>query len=78
MSYVRLPLVTLRHDAAECSRSNTWLKDFLIRFFDRVCAWHDRGVERRRLLRLDERMLTDIGIDRATAIEEATKPFWRD
>ncbi|KAF0102753.1 MAG: hypothetical protein FD144_2483 [Rhodospirillaceae bacterium] len=31
---------------------------------------------RHQLSQLDERMLRDIGIDRATARFEATKPFW--
>lgn len=31
---------------------------------------------RHQLAQLDERMLRDIGIDRATARFEATKPFW--
>ncbi|WP_425068933.1 DUF1127 domain-containing protein [Reyranella sp.] len=31
---------------------------------------------RNQLAQLDERLLRDIGIDRATARFEATKPFW--
>ncbi len=31
---------------------------------------------RHQLAQLDERMLRDIGVDRATARFEATKPFW--
>jgi uncharacterized protein YjiS (DUF1127 family) len=31
---------------------------------------------RHQLAQLDERLLRDIGIDRATARFEATKPFW--
>ncbi len=31
---------------------------------------------RNQLAQLDERLLRDIGIDRATARYEATKPFW--
>lgn len=40
-------------------------------------AWHDRATQRRALGRLDEHLLRDIGIDRATAKHEAAKPFWR-
>ena len=40
-----------------------------------------RRSEKRRaytdLLQLDDRMLRDIGIDRATAAEESEAPFWR-
>ena len=48
-----------------------------IRLFDTVAAWQERASDRRRLAGLDERMLHDIGIDRAAAFEEAAKPFWR-
>jgi uncharacterized protein YjiS (DUF1127 family) len=50
----------------------------LIRALDALFAWQDRGRERRRLGRLDERLLHDIGVDRASADAEAFKPFWRD
>lgn len=50
----------------------------LIRMLDALFAWQDRGKERRRLGTLDERLLHDIGLDRATADAEAFKPFWRD
>lgn len=52
-------------------------QDFLVRLLDQVAAWQDRAAARRRLASLDDRMLHDIGIDRATADTEATKPFWR-
>ena len=37
----------------------------------------DRRQQRKQLLRLDERMLKDIGISRADAMNEARKPFWK-
>ena len=52
-------------------------KDLLIRAMDVVFAWQDRASERRRLAELDDRMLHDVGIDRATADAETFKPFWR-
>ena len=53
------------------------LQGFLIRMFDVLGAWQDRDRERQHLSRLDDRMLHDIGLDRATASAEAVKPFWR-
>lgn len=52
-----------------------------IEFFRRLLdAWR-RAAERRRsryqLMRLDDRMLKDIGISRADALFEGQKPFWR-
>ena len=47
------------------------------RALDTLLAWHERTVDRRRLAELDDRMLADMGLDRATAIGEAEKPFWR-
>ena len=49
----------------------------LIRVFDALGAWQDRAMERRRLAGFDDRMLHDIGVDRAAAAAEAGKPFWR-
>lgn len=42
--------------------------------------WADRqelARSRRALLTLDDRMLRDIGVDRATARNEGDKGFWR-
>lgn len=44
---------------------------------DRLHEWRERRAQRRALLRLDDRMLSDIGISRADAEEEHRKPFWR-
>ena len=52
-------------------------KAFLIRVFDALGEWQDRAAARQRLAAFDNRMLRDIGIDRATAAAESAKPFWR-
>jgi uncharacterized protein YjiS (DUF1127 family) len=47
-------------------------------------GWHvlwlrfARQRSRRILAELDERMLRDVGITRADAMQEAVKPFWSD
>ncbi len=43
-----------------------------------VQMWYERSRQRDRLARLDDRLLSDIGIDRITAMQEASKPFWRE
>lgn len=48
----------------------------LVRLFDRLGRWMDRSRQRAALGRLDDRILADIGCDRATAAAEADKPFW--
>lgn len=40
-------------------------------------VWYERSRQRRHLARLEDRLLRDIGIDRARAMEETSKPFWR-
>ena len=50
----------------------------LIEVLDVVAAWSQRARERRQLLTLDERMLKDIGANRADAWQEARKPFWQE
>lgn len=42
-----------------------------------LVGWIERARQRRALLRLDERMLKDIGVSRADAAHETEKPFWR-
>ena len=54
----------------------TVLEDTVIRFFDRVLAWHEEARSRHDLAQLDDRMLSDIGISRATAEQKASVPFW--
>ena len=50
----------------------------LARLVERVIAWHERVRSRRLLASFDDRMLRDIGIDRATIENESTASFWRD
>jgi len=44
---------------------------------ERVIAWHERVRSRRLLASYDDRMLRDIGIDRAAVENESTASFWR-
>jgi uncharacterized protein YjiS (DUF1127 family) len=50
---------------------------WLHRLLDLIFLSHERVRERRQLASLDGRMLADIGVDTATAQNEADKPFWR-
>ena len=43
---------------------------------EKVMTRAELARSRNQLAQLDERLLRDIGIDRATAQFEATKPFW--
>ncbi len=45
--------------------------------FERLWLWHERTRSRRMLLSMDDRMLQDIGVDRAAAEYEGTRPFWQ-
>ncbi len=39
-------------------------------------TWYDRATTRSSLAGMEDHLLQDIGIDRATALEEAAKPVW--
>lgn len=52
-------------------------RNILFRLFNTLGQWQERAAQRRQLGMLDNRMLADIGVDRATAAMEASKPFWR-
>ena len=43
---------------------------------DTIMTRAELARSRRQLAELDERLLRDIGLDRATARFEASKPFW--
>ena len=42
-----------------------------------LLRWCDRHRQRRQLGELDDRLLDDVGLTRATADAERCKPFWR-
>jgi uncharacterized protein YjiS (DUF1127 family) len=46
------------------------------RVIDQIFLWQERARSRRALGALDDRMLHDVGIDRATAHSEAARSFW--
>jgi uncharacterized protein YjiS (DUF1127 family) len=43
-----------------------------------IGEWHRRRRDREQLARLDDRMLLDIGLNRADAEFLINKPFWRE
>ncbi|MCW8943696.1 MAG: DUF1127 domain-containing protein [Sedimenticola sp.] len=46
-------------------------------FMTYLSIWIERTRQRRALLRLNDRMLSDIGRSRCEAEAEANKPFWK-
>ncbi len=44
---------------------------------DTLYTWQARYANRQRLLAMDDRMLSDMGIGRCEAWREGRKPFWR-
>jgi uncharacterized protein YjiS (DUF1127 family) len=40
--------------------------------------WFERWRQRQALMRLDDHLLKDIGVSRADADLEGTKPFWKE
>ena len=59
---------------------STWLRTAITlaqRALDTVLLWQEREMQRRQLMTLDARLLTDMGMHRADAVAEYEKPFWR-
>lgn len=56
---------------------STRLSGAVSRMLTTLDLWYQRSEQRRQLGMLDHRLLSDIGADRASAREEAAKPFWR-
>jgi uncharacterized protein YjiS (DUF1127 family) len=42
-----------------------------------LAIWHERALQRRQLVALNDRALKDFGCTRADAITEGHRPFWR-
>ena len=64
---------------------SNWLRDGKSLFAAEVLRmatankrWIHRAQTRRKLKALDPRLLNDVGITRAQALEEARKPFWQE
>jgi uncharacterized protein YjiS (DUF1127 family) len=53
------------------------LRPALIRIFAMLREWRRRSRDRAELARFDDRMLRDIGVNRAEIWREINKPFWR-
>lgn len=53
------------------------LADLVRRPFAAVLAWQARVTERAHLRALDDRLIKDMGLNRADVEREAAKPFWR-
>jgi uncharacterized protein YjiS (DUF1127 family) len=49
----------------------------ILGFVDMLLQFHERARQRQALMALDDRLLRDIGVSRADAECEASKPFWR-
>lgn len=47
------------------------------RALDTLLTWQERERQRRQLMTLDTRILSDMGMSRADAVAEYSKPFWR-
>lgn len=43
-----------------------------------ITVWIRRYRSRQQLARLNDRMLSDIGLNRSNALAEARKPFWKE
>jgi len=48
-----------------------------LRLLDLLAEWSERRRQRMTLCRMGEYDLSDIGLSRTDALEEAGKPFWR-
>lgn len=50
---------------------------YLAALWETLFTWRQRVSQRRRLASLEDHRLKDLGISRADAKREASKPFWR-
>jgi uncharacterized protein YjiS (DUF1127 family) len=53
-----------------------WIAGAALSLLTAVLEWRERARSRRQLGGLNDHMLRDIGVDRASAAAEADKAFW--
>lgn len=77
----RNPAIVLRGwRPREIERKPSWSRRLgaaALAAVDQIREWRRRVRSRQALLRLDDHMLRDLGIDRATAQYMGSRPFWR-
>jgi len=74
---LRPPETPRPNRAGRSDRLRAILDAALVRLVASVIAWRARVRSRRLLASFDDRMLRDIGIDRARVEKESTSSFWR-
>ncbi len=75
MHVTRQPLPPL--SASERVELRPTFRELLREGGNRLKLWCQRYRTRRQLLALEERILKDIGVTRAAALQEGSKPFWQ-
>ena len=66
-----------RHPSAEKPGSGRGIAGAFTLLFDTLALWAERWRQRRDLEALPDHLLSDIGVSRSDAANEADKPFWR-
>ncbi len=70
-----------RADTVDGAPSSLVARSGLVRGFrsilSRLAEWRERSEQRKHLAAMSDRMLKDVGITRADAVREASKPFWQ-
>lgn len=71
-----------RYDDAPAARAASDFMQSLWRATQRTVVtllrWQELAHERHALMELDDRLLKDLGLSRADAVREASRPFWDD
>ena len=66
--------IKLSQHLAACDKNNS---DSPREVVNKVFHWFEVSKQRKHLDKLDDRMLNDIGLNRAQVQMEITKPFWK-
>jgi uncharacterized protein YjiS (DUF1127 family) len=79
----RMTMALWHANQRDAARSPTAARDSprRLRWFlllqERIAVWRRRARERKRLAEMSDYALKDIGLSRADAWQEYSKPFWR-
>ena len=73
----RIPAVTLPARQGRQPSVLARVAGGIVSLSDHLLTWQARASQRRRLSELPDYLLSDIGVTRADAEREVSKPFWR-
>ena len=76
-SSTAIPGVSASSRASRTNWQPAAVRGWSSEILEKMQLWYGRARQRRQLSHLNDRLLSDIGVDRFDAEQESRKPFWQ-